>query len=230
MLVSVAIPAYNEESILERCLRSLKAQTVKCEIIVCDNNSTDRTHQIAEKYADKVVKERKQGVAHTFNAACKAARGELIALTGADCVVQNDWIEKFIPHFKDKKTVACFGPVHALEKEHRGIFKAYSMFDRMLVMIKLPWGVSDANLMVRKSVLQRVNYFDPDVQMLEDSLLMKKMKRYGKIKFLKNNIVKTSVRRIEQEGVKKVFIDRLVAMLRLKIFQKVGVERFETVR
>jgi hypothetical protein len=61
-------------------------------------------------------------------------------------------------------------------------------------------------------------------------MLMKRIRKYGKLKFLSDNIVKTSPRRLEKEGAKKVFIDRTISLIKLKIFHRVGDERFETVR
>jgi glycosyltransferase involved in cell wall biosynthesis len=230
MKVSVAIPAYNEEGFIDKCLRSLKAQTVPCEIVVCDNNSKDGTAKIAKRLADKVVHEPRQGIAHAFNAACKAATGDLIALTGADCTVPPDWIERFLPYFENKRIIACFGPVHSTGRSYRRTLKFFSYFDKVIVKLKISWGVSDANLIIRKGVLEKVGYFDPRVQMLEDSLLMKKIRKYGKLKFLSDNIVKTSPRRLEKEGAKKVFIDRTISLIKLKILHRLGAERFETVR
>lgn len=55
-LVSVIIPTRNSEKFLEKCLQSIKNQSYKeVEIIVVDNNSEDRTKEIAQKYADKVL-------------------------------------------------------------------------------------------------------------------------------------------------------------------------------
>lgn len=230
MLVSVAIPAYNEVGYIDKTLRSLKAQTVPCEIVVCDNNSTDKTAQVAKRYADKVVHEPKRGIAHSFNAACRAASGDLVAMTGADCEVPNDWIERFLPYFKDERIIACYGPVHSTGRSYRRTLKFFSYFDKVIVKLKISWGVSDANLIIRKSVLEKVGYFDTRVQMLEDSMLMKKIRRYGKLKFLSDNIVNTSPRRLEKEGAKKVFIDRTISLIKMKLLHSVGDEKFEAVR
>lgn len=54
-LVSVIVPTYNSEKYLERCLRSIQSQSYdNIEIIVVDNNSADRTKEIARKYTDEV--------------------------------------------------------------------------------------------------------------------------------------------------------------------------------
>ncbi len=230
MRVSVAIPAYNEEGYIGKTLRSLRAQTVPCEIVVCDNNSTDGTARVANKYADKVVHEPRRGIAHSFNAACRAASGDLVAMTGADCLVPPDWIERFLPYFDDDRIIACYGPVHSTRRSYRRTLKFFSYFDKVIVKLKISWGVSDANLIVRKSVLEKVGYFDTRVQMLEDSMLMKKIRRYGRLKFLSDNIVKTSPRRLEREGAKKVFIDRTISLIKMKLLHRVGDEKFEAVR
>ena len=230
MKVSVAVPAYNEEGFLEDTLRALKAQTVPCEIVVCDNNSTDRTGEIARRYANKVVREERQGIAHAFNAASKAATGDLIAFTGADCTVPPDWLERFLPYFENRSVIACYGPVHSTGRSYRRTFKYWSIFYKVIVKLKISWGVSDANLVVRRKVLEKVGYFDPRVQMHEDSWLMRKIRRYGKLRFLGDNIVRTSPRRLEQEGAKKVFIDRTISLIKLKLLHRLGDDRFEEVR
>ena len=58
MMISVIIPAYNIEDCIERCIRSVCAQTYRdLEIIVVDDGSSDRTADIAEELA---ISERKR--------------------------------------------------------------------------------------------------------------------------------------------------------------------------
>src|SRR4030042_5320846 len=57
MPISIIIATRNEERNIENCLKSILAQTYpkeKLEIIVVDNNSTDRTKEISRKYTDKI--------------------------------------------------------------------------------------------------------------------------------------------------------------------------------
>ncbi len=230
MRISVAVPAYNEEKSIETTLKSLMKQTVPCEIIVCDNNSTDRTCEIASRYADKVVKERRQGVAHAFNAAAKAASGDLIAFTGADCIVPADWIETLSGCFDEPEVIAAFGPVHSTGRNYRRTFKCYSIFHMIIVNLKITWGISDANMMMRKSILEKVGYFDPNVQMMEDSNLIRKIRRYGKFRFLKGTIVKTSPRKFEREGALRIFIDYFTSLMILKLRGKIRAKRLSNVR
>ena len=54
-LVSVIIPTRNSEGTIEICLKSINNQTYRnVEVIVVDNNSQDRTKEIAQKYVDRV--------------------------------------------------------------------------------------------------------------------------------------------------------------------------------
>ncbi|HUS26648.1 MAG TPA: glycosyltransferase family 2 protein [Nevskiaceae bacterium] len=93
--VSLVIPAYNEERHLSACLDAIAAQTqVPLEVIVVDNNSTDRTAQVARAYPFvKVISERRQGRVFARNAGFNAAKGNIIGRIDADIVLPPNWIE-----------------------------------------------------------------------------------------------------------------------------------------
>ncbi|MBV8032234.1 MAG: glycosyltransferase, partial [Betaproteobacteria bacterium] len=58
MKLSVVVPAYNEEKLLPQCLGAIGAAMAAfedAELVVCDNNSTDRTAEIARAAGAKVV-------------------------------------------------------------------------------------------------------------------------------------------------------------------------------
>ncbi len=111
MKVSVVIPAYNEEKRLASCLKSVFNQTVApYEVVVVDNNSTDRTAEIAEKMGARVVKENIQGLIFARNRGFDEAKGDIIARTDADTTVPNTWIEKISKHFTEEPIDALSGP------------------------------------------------------------------------------------------------------------------------
>lgn len=112
--ISVVIPAFNEEKYLSFCLASLQKQTFKnYEIIVVDNNSTDKTAQIAKKFGAKIVKEKKQGMIPARERGFRQARGELIARTDADSLLPPDWLTKIYHTFqKNPHIVAITGSYH----------------------------------------------------------------------------------------------------------------------
>jgi glycosyltransferase involved in cell wall biosynthesis len=94
---SIVVPVFNAEPFLERCLRSLIQQTYpadRYEIIVVDNNSSDRSAAITAKFHPvKLLHEAEQGSYAARNTGVRAARGEVVAFTDPDCEVQADWLE-----------------------------------------------------------------------------------------------------------------------------------------
>jgi glycosyltransferase involved in cell wall biosynthesis len=94
MDVSIIIPTYNSESTLEDCLWSIiKNKTVKSyEILVCDAGSSDRTLEIAKRYADNVLMGKPKMI--NRNIGIENAKGRIILFTDSDCLVPIDWIDK----------------------------------------------------------------------------------------------------------------------------------------
>lgn len=111
--VSVVIPAYNEEEHLEECLIALEAQTVKpLEIIVVDNNSKDKTVEIAKRHKTvKLIKEKKQGLYFSRQTGMAAAKGDVIGKIDADTIVDEHWVEVLEETFSDPGVFAATGPV-----------------------------------------------------------------------------------------------------------------------
>ena len=94
--ISVIIPALNEERYLARCLGALVRQCNKGqdEIVVVDGGSTDRTVEIAEEYADKVLIEPARPVGAARNLGARQAKGEFLAFIDADTVACDEWVRE----------------------------------------------------------------------------------------------------------------------------------------
>ena len=93
-MVSVIVPVYNLESLIERCIKSIINQTYKdLEIIIINDGSTDNSEEIIEKYAkqDKRIKyhyKENSGQATTRNLGIDKSKGKYILFVDGD-----DWIE-----------------------------------------------------------------------------------------------------------------------------------------
>lgn len=113
MKVSVVIPTYNEEKYIGWTLNSLMNQTVKpYEIVVVDNNCTDRTVEIAKEYEGvKIVKECEQGFIPARNRAFDSAKGDIIFRLDSDSRVESDCIERIIKNFDNTDIVGLTGRV-----------------------------------------------------------------------------------------------------------------------
>ncbi|MGL4362369.1 MAG: glycosyltransferase [Cellulosilyticaceae bacterium] len=98
--VSVVIPAYNTEKHIESCLKSLEMQTLKdIEFIIVDDGSTDKTAEIADKWAAKDARFRVEhiqngGAGKARNHGMTYAKGEYIGFVDSDDIVENTMFEK----------------------------------------------------------------------------------------------------------------------------------------
>jgi glycosyltransferase involved in cell wall biosynthesis len=92
--LSIIIPAYNEERFIGACLDAIAAQTeAPDEVIVVDNNSTDRTVEIARGYPFvTVVHAHKQGIVYARDAGFDAAKSEIIGRIDADTLLPKNWV------------------------------------------------------------------------------------------------------------------------------------------
>ena len=87
MKVSVVVPAFNEERLLAGSLAAIRAAMAvfeQSELIVCDNNSTDRTAEIARAAGAEVVFEPVNQIARARNRGAAAASGEWLVFVDAD--------------------------------------------------------------------------------------------------------------------------------------------------
>jgi len=99
-LISVVVCTYNRSDLLHGCLESLIDQTLDkglFEVIVVNNNSTDKTQSIAEEFAInepnfKVVMEPNQGLSHARNRGWVEANGEYVGFIDDDCRVPIQWL------------------------------------------------------------------------------------------------------------------------------------------
>ena len=164
--LSLIIPTFNEERHIKACLDAVKNQTVKPhEVIVVDNNCTDKTLEIAEQYDFvKIVKESRQGRGYARNAGFNAATGDVLGRIDADSQIHDTWVERVLRHFgEDAELSAVTGlsytPVVPILKWPKSTFfsRAYYWHVHGFFGTVTTWG---ANMAVRKTAW---NYVKDDV-------------------------------------------------------------------
>lgn len=100
MKVSVVIPAYNEEKFIKKALKSVTNQLVDAdEIIVVNNNSSDKTVEITRSFSVRIIDEKKQGMISARNTGFDNAKYDIIARIDADVQVPPDWIQRIKRNF-----------------------------------------------------------------------------------------------------------------------------------
>ncbi len=104
-LVSVVIPCLNEEENVESCvaaaLGALAASGLDGEVIVVDNNSEDRSAELAARAGARVIVERRRGYGSAYLAGFAAARGDYIVMADADLTYDFDEIPNFVGKLND---------------------------------------------------------------------------------------------------------------------------------
>ena len=109
--ISVVIPAHNAERFVAQAIQSVRAQSLKvAELILVDNDCSDRTADVASHLGATVVKEERRGLSIARNAGIRASTQEWIAFLDADDWWAPNKIElqwRAIQEFPDAALVSC---------------------------------------------------------------------------------------------------------------------------
>jgi glycosyltransferase involved in cell wall biosynthesis len=181
--ISVVIAAYNEERLIEKCLKALKNQKFPhgtYEILVIDNNSTDNTAKISRKMGAKVLSyTEKQGAAFAKHYGALLAESDIIAFTDSDSFPEPDWLENIYALFQNKQLV-CVGGTMIPLGGNSWIEFLFALFDYFSVInqwcgITMLWG---SNLAVRKDAYRKVNGINTKLKTGDDWEFVKRLGAY----------------------------------------------------
>ncbi|HEX5448035.1 MAG TPA: glycosyltransferase family A protein, partial [Candidatus Saccharimonadales bacterium] len=109
LTLTIVIPAYNEENYLGACLDSIAEQSVMPDrVIVVDNNSTDKTVEIAKSYDFvRVITETNQHQSFAQATGFDAARSDILGRIDADTVLPVEWVRNVKAHFEREPSLAA---------------------------------------------------------------------------------------------------------------------------
>ena len=175
--VSVVVPVYNEELVLQDCLQALQAQLYDgdYEIIVVANACTDSSPEIARAMGVRVVEEPKKGVVFATRAGIAAARGEIIACTDADTLVPPNWVARIAQDLAKPGVVAVTGPFVYHDSPFwlrwGGLIVANLNYKFLIGM----------NLAVWRWAYDQVGGFDPRYNLGADGELGVRLSKIGKV-------------------------------------------------
>lgn len=101
--VTVCICTFNRAGLLKEALQSLtklqNTSDVKWELLLIDNNSSDNTKEVAEKFSGRLplryVFEMKQGLSNARNRAVSECRSDILLFTDDDVVVESSWLKEY---------------------------------------------------------------------------------------------------------------------------------------
>ena len=210
--VCVIIPAYNEEQCLPETLdrigKALSIAACPSEIIIVDNDSQDRTKQVAESFGAKVFLEREHNISKVRDTGAKNSTGDVLIFIDADTLVPDTLFQRIAVVLKDEK---CFGGAVAVE---------YEDFERKWMRFYLLgwkfWGTvfnmaQGAAQFCRKFVFEELEGYDQTIFVGEDIEFYWRLSKYAKrnkgyLYLVEHPKVVTSARRFDKMSLWKTFL------------------------
>jgi glycosyltransferase involved in cell wall biosynthesis len=208
-VVSVIIAAWNEEVNIIRCLDSLsRSQTdIPFEIIVINNNSTDRTQKVVDKIGVPSYIQSMQGVGPSRELGQQMAKGKFILSADADCVYPPRWIDLMAKALMKKGVVFVYGRFSYIadQKHSRWQLFLYEKVRDLLAEIrhlKRPYlNTYGISLGYIRELGIKEGHLNKNIRGFDGRLCFDLMK-YGKVTMLRSNAAKawTGTRAIDRDG------------------------------
>lgn len=203
MHLSIVIPAFNEERLIERCLQSISTSLAAnltsgftSEIIVVDNNSTDNTATLARQAGAQVVFEPINQIGRARNTGAAEATGDWLLFLDADSLITPELLGDILRMIQDGKNVGC-----GCTLRMQGIpWWANAILQLWMgASILFRWA-SGAMLVCRSDAFRDVGGFTQELYAAEEIRLSKQLKRWGRERDLQFSILtqhplETSARR-----------------------------------
>ena len=147
--VSIVVPTYNEEKVIEKRIKNLVDLNYpkdKYEIIVVDSGSADSTAEIVEETIKEhennkptlrlVKEEERKGKASAINLGKEHAQGDIILVTDANSIFDKNVLSEIMPHFKDSKVGAVGGRYVVSDSENSLAASESFYWDLEYIMFK----------------------------------------------------------------------------------------------
>jgi glycosyltransferase involved in cell wall biosynthesis len=176
---SIVVPAFNEEALLPRTLAAIKAAAGvlgSWELIVCDNNSTDRTTEVAREAGARVVFEAKNQISRARNAGAAAATGGWLIFVDAD-----SWPSReLFAHVRDTVEASnCIGGGATLRIESTDASLRFITGGWNLLSRAARWAAGSF-VFCEAAAFREVGGFSEELYASEELDLSRKLKRLGR--------------------------------------------------
>lgn len=225
-MISIIIPAYNEEKFLPKLLGCIQNQTYKdYEVIVADADSKDKTKQIAKKLGCKVVKGGLPAAGR--NNGAKAAKGDIFLFLDADIQISQNFLKNSLKDIGERNldVAGCYiKPLSSSVLD--GIFFAIFNFWTFCTQFFYP-NASGGGIFCKKQLHKKINGFDETIKLSEDMDYVKRCGKLGKFRILKGTMAYVSMRRFEKEGRLKVGLKLFLSALYRLFFGEIRSDVFK---
>ena len=210
-LISVIIPALNEEKLLERMLCQFSPEIIRrfnLELVVSDGGSTDGTLEIARAHARTVV-ENPSGIKQTIsmgrNLGARNAQGGVFVFLNADTLIENVelFFDTVLRELERPGVVALTCSVEVYPEERKRVDTLfhgfYNWFFFMMNRVGMAMGRGECHVMKRE-VFSKVHGYADQIVAGEDYDMFRRLSAIGFVKFLREIVVFESPRRYRRYG------------------------------
>jgi glycosyltransferase involved in cell wall biosynthesis len=200
-LISIVIPAHNEEAYLQRTLDALKRQDYPLfEVIVVANGCKDRTAEVARNHCHQLIVLSQKGLGVARNLGARMAKGELLLFLDADTILEPGSLKGIAESFSQAHAA---GTVQGRPDGERRAYRLIYFVKNSLHRWSLHHGSSGV-IICWKDHFMRAGGFDEGLEMRENSELIRRLKRFGSYKYLGRIAATTSMRRYDQRGCGRI--------------------------
>jgi rSAM/selenodomain-associated transferase 2/rSAM/selenodomain-associated transferase 1 len=197
--ISIIIPALNEAAAIVRTLSHLES-VENLEVIVVDGGSIDATAELARSRGAQVIHSN-PGKAVQMNTGANAAAGDMLVFLHADTLLPEDFSHQIVSAL-NQNGVAAGAFRLTINSTRAGIRIIERMANLRSRLLQLPYG--DQALFMRKVLFEEIGGF-PDLPIMEDFILIRRLKHKGKIIIMPAAVV-TSPRRWLHMGIFKTWL------------------------
>ena len=204
MKISVIVPAFNEETLLGASLAEIKtsakafvARGWEFELVVCDNNSTDRTAEIARAAGAVVVFEPVNQIGRARNCGAKAATGDWLVFVDADTHPSAELFADVVEKIAGGQIMAGGSTIRLDEK----IFSAALVTELWNYASRLKKLMAGSFIFVEAAAFRKIGGFNHEFFAAEELDLSARLKKLAraqgkKICILHRHPIKTSARKV----------------------------------
>jgi glycosyltransferase involved in cell wall biosynthesis len=199
MKVSVILCTYNRSGILPKALDGIAGQELAesddCEVLVVDNNSSDRTQDVVNEFCRRYpgrfryLFEAKQGLSHARNAGIKHAQGDVLVFVDDDVTTTPTWLRNLVAPMRDERCGGVGGRIlpewtceapRWLVTDARYALAPFAVFDLGSEAGRLREPPLGANMAFRKTMFARYGNFRGDLGRSGTGMLSNEDTEFGR--------------------------------------------------
>ena len=240
LFISIIIPTFQEQKLLGPMLDQFRDIRPRygLEVIVSDGLSTDGTLEIARKKADRVVEARPQepqNISKGRNSGARASHGNLLVFLNADTMIQDigNFFATIVRTMEDDGTVGATCSVLVYKDEERTADRVYHRFYNVYFALLNTLGIGMGRgecQIVRRDDFFSVGGYNEAIAAGEDFEFFVRLRRKGRIAFLRSLVVRESPRRYRKYGYTKITLLWLLNAVGVLFIGRSVVRHWEAVR